>query len=177
MASHPSLSKIAELLDEKLRVFRPERYTPGATSSDWKMRAVNAVKHHFAEDPEALEALLMSLANTREGEATKFGNNLLRKAGKDRQLPLDWFMYADYPIAFEISEVDEDGEEKTVKQRVKIGFATSEDFRAWDRTERKRAERDYQRRLEACDGARFIAEYLDVCGLRMLNDISEDQSA
>ena len=119
----------------------------------------------------------MSLANTREGEATKFGNNLLRKAGKDRQLPLDWFMYADYPIAFEISEVDEDGEEKTVKQRVKIGFATSEDFRAWDRTERKRAERDYQRRLEACDGARFIAEYLDVCGLRMLNDISEDQSA
>lgn len=168
MARSSTLTSLNELLEEKLRTFRPRgRYSPG--EREWQERAVDAVLHKVVDDQEVIKALVMAQAVSMEGSATKSANNILRKAAKERQMPLDWFDAADAPIAFEITQIIDD-EISQVKQRVRLGDATGEDFRAWAATERRRLDRDVQQREAAIEGGEFFAEFLAEVGHKTLLD-------
>lgn len=144
MAKDPSLDSLDQLLNKRMTAFRAERYEPGNPEQmKWLARAVNSVFGEISKDEREnlVKDLILSRARSLESTATSSTNSLLRNAGKTGQFPLDWFDDAHLPISFERIDVDDDGKETKTRLRVKLGYATADDFRAWIDTENRRLDR------------------------------------
>lgn len=96
-------------IDVELRTARPDRYAPGDAFLDVVAERVRADVPILL----AQEMLARDLVGRREGQATKRVNKFLRGiAGMDGQyaLPVDWYVYADEPVAITVPVTDDHGE-------------------------------------------------------------------
>lgn len=148
-------------LREKLNKARPERY--GEQERDW----VDDVADSFDLDAEELRTAardyVRNVARDVEGKATQAGNGLMRQFYRTGQLPLDWQITGHLPISVE-NTVTVNGRVKTVKERVKLAYATARDFDLWARAEDAARNRDFAARGEAVQGAQMIAAQMRATG-------------
>lgn len=180
MAKDPSLDSLDQLLNKRMTAFRSERYEPGNPEQmKWLTRAVNSVFGELsAEERELLvKDLVLSRARTLESDATKSTNSLLRDAGKTGQFPLDWFDDAHLPISFERIDVDDDGKETKTRLRVKLGYATADDFRAWIATEKRRLDRATSASDNAVKGCLVMIDALDQLNVPYLMQTKDEDVA
>lgn len=126
--------RIDKALDQRRRTV--ERYVPGAA---WIEDVASDVDSSHLSDAEVRRLYVSSLVSRREAESTRSVTNFARKIAETGQMPVDWFEYADRPIAYTIEEVDEDGNIRKQEVRVTLGSATSEDLLAWARWRAKTA--------------------------------------
>lgn len=163
-------------IDRLLREQRPDRYVIRDTVNDdeyltddevegteWLDAVAEEVEGDVPSE-EIRRRYARSLVGQREGMATQKANGLLRKVKQDGQLPLGWMDFEDYPISV-VSRIHSPGERvKIVEERVALRAVTSGDLRAFAVEERRRAARDFAARNEACEGAEWIAEQMDLAG-------------
>jgi hypothetical protein len=83
-----------------------------------------------------------------EGEATKSTNRFLREVARTGAIPVDWFETLAWPVA--INRHD----------RVALRAITSSDLLQFEVVERRSADSEHASRLEACEGAHLLAEWL-----------------
>lgn len=137
-----------QLIDDLLDMHRPERYATGDRL--WRAPVYADIEQRVTIS-EARRVAARQMVDQREGAATRQANDLLREIGRTQQWPLAWLDVARHPIA-----VDE--------QRIRLDVATAKDFREWELDERRRAANEFTARNAACDGARWVADQLDVNG-------------
>lgn len=169
MAIDPDLTLLRKKIKALLAERRPDRYTVrGAdedsddTGADW----LDDVAEEIAEevpDEHAKKLYARKLVGQLEGQATGSANALLRKIARDGQLILDWFEYADQPIAVSWDE-ERDGRQVVREERVALRAAEPEDFERWEVVERRRAGADFTSRNAACDGAQLVARLMRAGG-------------
>ena len=153
-----STEDLKEYVDQQLRVHRPDRYEPGA---EWIDQVADSIPEEIFSLERARHLYLRQFARSRDGEATKRANKILRDWQKNGQLKLHWWDTANEPMAFEYTVTDEDGETHTKKIRVALRAATPQDFRAWADFEEEAANREYETRMRTVKAAREMADYLE----------------
>lgn len=149
-----------EMVTRRLNMARPDRYK----SFDWVDDVAESIDIDDIDVTMAAREWVRSKCRKAEGVATKSGNRMFRDFYKNGQLPLEWESIAEFPISIE-NVVVVDGKAKTVKERVKLGAATTSDFSAWADAEQKAADRDHAARLDAVAGAREIAACMKRAGI------------
>ena len=171
MAIDPDLTQLRKKIKALLAERRPDRYTVrGAqedtedTGADWLDEIAEEIADEVP-DEHAKKLYARKLVGQAEGQATTSANALLRKIARDGQLVLDWFEYADLPIAVSWEEIRDD--RLTVKEeRVALRAAGPDDFERWEVVERRRAGADFAARNAACDGAQLVARLMRAGGFR-----------
>lgn len=131
--------RIDKALDQRRRTV--ERYAPGAA---WIDDVAGDIDSSHLSDTEVRRLYVSSLVRKREAESTRSVTNFARKIAETGQMPVDWFEYADRPIAYTIEEVDDDGNVSKKEVRVTLGSATSEDLLAWARWRAKKAKETFK---------------------------------
>jgi hypothetical protein len=171
MATDSPVTPLRDLVDRLLREQRPDRYT----DTEWTNAVVDAIPRSAIPDDEIRRFALEQFVRRREAQATRRANTLLRTIGETGQLVLDWWEQANEPIAIETEIVDEHGNKRRIKERVALRAATPEDFRAFSRTERERADKDHKTRYITCDGADFLAAAMTEARQRTFTQWAETQ--
>lgn len=156
---------IDEQLDHRRRLV--QRYEPGA---GWLDDVVDTIDSSHISDEELRRLYVSSIVRKREGEATRSVTNMARKMAETGQMPLDWFQYADRPIAYTIEEPDEEGNLKRKETRVTLRSATGDDFRAWARWREKQAKNTYDVEMKTVKVFRGWAREMEVGGFRSFRD-------
>lgn len=116
-----------DALTKEIDRARPDRYLDN--DRDWLHDVADRMALTQIELRTIAREYMRRLAREIEGQATKGGNRLMRHFHETRQLPLDWQMYANLPIAFKNKQIV-DGQEVTVYERVKLAKATARDYKA-----------------------------------------------
>ena len=165
---------INALIDRLLREQRPDRYEYGDA---WLDDVAECLPDDLVPADEVRRYLKRKLVSERETVATRAANRLLRQIGETGQLVLDWWEQANDPIAIETEFTDDNGKVHKIKERVTLRAASPDDFRAFSRTERERADRDHKARLAACDGADFVADAMERAGQRKFADWADAELA
>lgn len=160
------ITEIKTLIDMELRTSRPDRYEPGAS---WLDGVADRIAEHV---PSLLarELLARDLVGQVEGASTKRGNKFLKTVlGVDGQpsLPVDWYLYSDYPVSINVPTV-EDGEVVGYrKERVAMRAMTSGDWHNFSAFGRVDAQHRFDAEMTMYDAADWIAEQQ---GLRSFAD-------
>ncbi|MDD7587230.1 MAG: hypothetical protein SPK00_07870 [Corynebacterium glucuronolyticum] len=150
-----------DALTKEIDRARPDRYLDN--DRDWLHDVADRMALTQIELRTIAREYMRRLAREIEGQATKGGNRLMRHFHETRQLPLDWQMYANLPIAFKNKQIV-DGQEVTVYERVKLAKATARDFELWAECEEQARQRDYKARGNAVSGALQIALEMKTSG-------------
>lgn len=140
------MSERAGLIDLLLAERRPDRYEPEG-GDEWLDSIIGEVAAEITVD-EARWLLARHEVKTREGEKTKSANRLLREIGETHQLPLDWLESLHLPIA-------------VGKERVALRAASPRDLRDFAAEERRRAASDFTARNATCEGAEWLADFIE----------------
>lgn len=171
MARHKELTTddFLEHVDTQLDRHRAkvQRYSPGAA---WLNDVVDDIDSSHISDDELRRLYVASIVRQREGEATRGVTNMARKMAKTGQMPLDWFEYADRPIAYTVEVPDEDGDLKKKEVRVTLRAATGEDFLAWARWREQQAKKTYDVEMQTVNVFRGWAHEMQLGGFRHFAD-------
>ena len=138
-------------IDTELSAIRPDRYEPGG---DWLRPVIDLI----ADDMSVFEARQIAaetIVRRREAEATKRVNRMLKFLMSSGQysLPIDWFLYANEPVAFERED------DKGVMRRVRVCLRamTSDDWRDFSLHGRVAAQHRIDAEMAMYDAADWIA--------------------
>lgn len=144
-----------------------ERYAPGAA---WLDEVVDTIDTSHISDEDLRRLYVSEIVRKREGEATRSVTNMARKMAETGQMPIDWFQYANRPIAYTVEIPDEDGNLKKKDVRVTLRSATGEDFLAWARWREKQAKKTYDVEMQTVDVFRGWAHEMELGGFRHFED-------
>lgn len=167
-------------IDEQLdrRRGMVQRYEPGA---EWLDDVVDNIDSSHISDEELRRLYVSSIVRKREGEATRSVTNMARKISETGQMPLDWFQYADRPIAYTEEIPDEEGNLKKRETRVTLRSATGDDFLAWARWREKQAKNTYDVEMKTVKVFRDWAHEMELGSFRSFADyaktVATDESA
>lgn len=150
-------------IDTQLDQHRVDRYQPGAP---WLDEVVDDIDSSHISDEELRRLYIGKVVREREREATRSVTNLAKKMAKTGQMPLEWFEYANRPIAYTLEVPDENGDLKKQEFRVALRAATGEDFLAWARWREKEAKRTYDTEMKTVDVFRGWAHEMETGGFR-----------
>lgn len=139
-------------ITQALDTSRPDRYR----NMEWVADAVRNITINEEDQQEVIREYIERRARQHEGQNTKLGNRLFREFYTTNQLPIGWEQIKHLPISL-TNEQLVDGEVKTVNERVKLQAASAKDIDLWALGERRAADRDHAKRLEAVRGAEMIA--------------------
>lgn len=141
------MTDTSHLIDELLAERRPDRYEVQG-GDEWLDDIADEIEGLI---PNAREIAARMLVRRRETQKTRSTNRLLREIHESGAFPLDWFDLLNLPIV-------------VGKERVALRAATAEDFRQFATEERRRAANDFAARNSACEGAEWIAEFMEANG-------------
>lgn len=146
-----SNDELNQRIDAALSAVRPDRYEPGG---DW----IRPVIADFAADMSVFEARQIAaetIVRRREAEATKRVNRMLKGlvAAGQYTLPLDWFLYANEPVALE----REDDKGRIVRVRVALRAMTADDWRDFSLHGRVAAQHRLDAEMSMYEAAEWIA--------------------
>lgn len=147
-----------------------QRYEPGA---EWLDDVVDTIDSSHISDEELRRLYVSSIVRKREGEATRSVTNMARKIAETGQMPLDWFQYADRPIAYTIEEPDGEGNLKKKETRVTLRSAMGYDFLAWARWREKQAKNTYDVEMKTVDVFRDWAHEMKTGGFRHFSEYAQ----
>lgn len=147
-----------------------QRYEPGA---GWLDDVVDTIDSSHISDEELRRLYVSSIVRKREGEATRSVTNMARKIAETGQMPLDWFQYADRPIAYTEEIPDEEGNLKKKETRVTLRSATGEDFLAWARWREKQANHTHEVEMKTVKVFRGWAHEMALGGFRSFPEYAE----
>ena len=174
MVPHKDLinDEFTHQVDNQLDLHRGmvERYSPGAS---WLNDVVDTIDTSHISDEQIRRLYVKDLVRKREGEATRSVTNMARKMAETGQMPLDWFQYADRPIAYTIEEPDDEGNLKKKEIRVTLRSAMGEDFLAWARWREKQAKRTYDVEMKTVDVFRGWAHEMELGGFGSFGDYAQ----
>ncbi|MCS5479782.1 hypothetical protein NYP18_08930 [Corynebacterium sp. YIM 101645] len=158
-----------EHVDDQLDRHRAkiQRYSPGAP---WLNDVVDDIDSSHISDDELRRLYVSEIVRRREGEATRGVTNMARKMAKTGQMPIDWFEYADRPIAYTVEVPDEEGKMRKQEIRVTLRAATGEDFLAWARWREKKANETRDVEMQTVNVFRGWAHEMELGGFRYFPD-------
>lgn len=151
MAGKPELSDDdRELMTEQ----QPDRYEVGKTD------LLERVADRIADEVPitmARQMLARDLVGQREGQATRRGNKFIKSIlapDGDAALPIDWYLYANEPVAIETEVVEDDKIVGLRRERVSLRAMQADDWRTFSSMGRA----SLQQRVEA-ESAMYDAAY------------------
>lgn len=159
-------------VDSQLDEYRSqvERYAPGAK---WLDEVVDTIDSSHISDDDLRRMYVAEIVRKREGEATRSVTNMARKMAETGQMPIDWFQYADRPIAYTEEIPDDDGNLKSHKVRVTLRSATGEDFEAWANWREAQAKKTLSVEMQTVRVFRGWAHEMELGGFRHFKEYAE----
>lgn len=148
-----------------LDTYRPDRYR----DMEWVADAVREITIDVEDQQQVIREYIERKARQHEGQNTKLGNRLFREFYTTNQLPIGWEQIKHLPISLANEQIV-DGEVKKVNERVKLQAASAKDIELWASGERRAADRDHEKRLEAVRGAEKIAALMREAGVLRFSD-------
>lgn len=146
-------SEIDRLLGER----RPDRYEPDG-GDEWLDLIADEIQYLIPES-EARAIVARQAVRRRETDKLRAANRLLREIYDSKQLPVDWLDTMSLPMG-------------VAKERVALRAARPGDFRNFANEERRRAAADFASRNRTCEAAEWIADCMEVGGVKFGRDIN-----
>lgn len=178
MATSVQLQRVNAQIDEMLRLHRPDRYTTNDEDDAAWLDEVAEDVEGLIPEAEVRSRFARTLVRQREGQATRWANQELRKIWSsldgDGQLPMEfWVKNVSAPIAIVQKVIFPGKKPEVLRQRVALRAATPEDLRMFAAEERRRAAQDFAAREAACSGAEWVADEMEQAGLSSFLEWSE----
>lgn len=154
-------------IDSQLDRHRLDRYEAGAP---WLVEVVDSIDSSHISEEELRRLYVSHLVKQREGEATKGVTNLAKKMAETGQMPIDWFQYANRPIAYTAKVQMDDGNIRNKHLRVALRVATEDDFLAWARFREHEAKKNHDAEMKIVKVFRGWAHEMQLGGFRFFKD-------
>lgn len=168
MANNDAVKRLNNYLDMQLKLHHPDR----AEVNDPVYAEIAASVPADMIDGMVRKVLVRDRLTTRIEASKRNAKKILSDFAETGQLALDWWETAHYllPVTTYIEDPDT-GEMQKRNERVRIGAATPDDFRAYAEEERKALAKDVEARNRNIDGATQLANEISGAGVVNYGDL------